>query len=89
MKTLLGVPARRDVRDEADGVARSGYSGAPFGLGVGDAVFFVADKPEAAWKFAGQARTKVGQEMYERFGMDGLGGTNDVFESERAIVCDS
>src|SRR5829696_5992941 len=29
----------------------------------GDAVFFVADKPEAAWKFAGQARTKVGQEM--------------------------
>ena len=28
----------------------------------GDAVFFVADKPEAAWKFAGQARTKVGQE---------------------------
>ena len=29
----------------------------------GDAVFFVADKPEAAWKFAGHARTKVGQEM--------------------------
>ena len=29
----------------------------------GDAVFFVADKPEVAWKFAGQARTKVGQEM--------------------------
>ena len=29
----------------------------------GDAVFFVADKPEAAWKFAGQARTKVGQEL--------------------------
>ena len=29
----------------------------------GDAVFFVADKPEAAWKFAGQVRTKVGQEM--------------------------
>ena len=26
-------------------------------------MFFVADKPEAAWKFAGQARTKVGQEM--------------------------
>ena len=29
----------------------------------GDAVFFVADKPELAWKFAGQARTKVGQEL--------------------------
>ena len=29
----------------------------------GDAVFFVADQPEAAWKFAGQARTRVGQEL--------------------------
>ena len=29
----------------------------------GDAVFFVADQPEAAWKFAGQARTKIGQEL--------------------------
>ncbi len=29
----------------------------------GDAVFFVADKKEAAWKFAGQVRTRVGQEM--------------------------
>jgi aspartyl-tRNA synthetase len=29
----------------------------------GDAVFFVADKPEAAAKFAGQVRTKLGQEM--------------------------
>ena len=26
-------------------------------------MFFVADKPEAAWKFAGQVRTKLGQEM--------------------------
>ncbi len=33
------------------------------GAADGDAVFFVADKPEVAWKFAGQARTKVGQEM--------------------------
>jgi aspartyl-tRNA synthetase len=33
------------------------------GAADGDAVFFVADKPDAAWKFAGQARTKVGQEM--------------------------
>ena len=29
----------------------------------GDAVFFVADKPEAAWKFAGQARTRIGTEL--------------------------
>jgi ornithine carbamoyltransferase len=32
--------------------------------------------------------TKVGEEMYERFGMDGLEVTNDVFESERSIVWD-
>jgi aspartyl-tRNA synthetase len=29
----------------------------------GDAVFFVADQPEGAWKFAGLARTKIGQEL--------------------------
>jgi aspartyl-tRNA synthetase len=29
----------------------------------GDAVFFVADQPEGAWKFAGQARTRIGQEL--------------------------
>ena len=29
----------------------------------GDAIFFVADQPEPAWKFAGQARTKIGQEL--------------------------
>jgi aspartyl-tRNA synthetase len=33
------------------------------GADDGDAVFFVADKPEAAWKFAGQVRTRLGQEM--------------------------
>ena len=32
--------------------------------------------------------TKVGEEMYERFGMDGMEVTNDVFESERSIVWD-
>ncbi len=32
--------------------------------------------------------TKVGEEMFERFGLDGLEVTNDVFESERAIVWD-
>ena len=26
-------------------------------------MFFIADKPEQAWKFAGQARTKVAQEL--------------------------
>ena len=29
----------------------------------GDSVFFVADQPELAWKFAGFARTKIGQEL--------------------------
>jgi aspartyl-tRNA synthetase len=29
----------------------------------GDSVFFVADQPDAAWKFAGFARTKIGQEL--------------------------
>jgi aspartyl-tRNA synthetase len=29
----------------------------------GDSVFFVADTAETAWKFAGQARTKIGQEL--------------------------
>ncbi len=29
----------------------------------GDSVFFVADSADTAWKFAGQARTKIGQEL--------------------------
>ena len=33
------------------------------GLGVGDACFFVAGKPEAFAKFAGPARTQVGEEL--------------------------
>jgi len=32
--------------------------------------------------------TEVGEEMFERFGLDGMEVTNDVFESERAIVWD-
>jgi ornithine carbamoyltransferase len=32
--------------------------------------------------------TKVGAEIYEKFGMDGLEVTDDVFESERSIVFD-
>jgi ornithine carbamoyltransferase len=33
-------------------------------------------------------QTKVGQEMFERFGLDGMEVTNDVFESERSLVWD-
>jgi ornithine carbamoyltransferase len=32
--------------------------------------------------------TRVGQEMYERFGLDGMEVTDEVFESERSIVWD-
>jgi ornithine carbamoyltransferase len=32
--------------------------------------------------------TKVGEEMYQRFGLDGMEVTDDVFESERSIVWD-
>jgi ornithine carbamoyltransferase len=30
--------------------------------------------------------TKVGEEMFQRFGLDGMEVTNDVFESEASIV---
>ena len=33
-------------------------------------------------------RTKVGEEMYERFGLEGMEVTDDVFESDRSIVWD-
>ena len=32
--------------------------------------------------------TKVGEEMFQRFGLDGMEVTNEVFESERSIVWD-
>ena len=32
--------------------------------------------------------TEVGEEMFEKFGMDGMEVTNEVFESERSIVWD-
>ena len=32
--------------------------------------------------------TKVGQEIFEQYGMDGLEVTDDVFESEHSIVFD-
>jgi ornithine carbamoyltransferase len=30
--------------------------------------------------------TEVGEEIFQKFGLDGLEVTNDVFESERSIV---
>jgi ornithine carbamoyltransferase len=33
-------------------------------------------------------RTKVGEEIYEEFGLDAVEVTDDVFESERSIVFD-
>jgi aspartyl-tRNA synthetase len=36
---------------------------AQLGLGEGDAAFFVAGDPEKFWKFAGLARTKLGEEL--------------------------
>jgi ornithine carbamoyltransferase len=32
--------------------------------------------------------TKVGEDIFQQFGMDGLEVTNDVFESERSLVWD-
>jgi ornithine carbamoyltransferase len=32
--------------------------------------------------------TKVGKDIYERFGLDGMEVTEEVFESERSIVFD-
>ena len=32
--------------------------------------------------------TEVGEEMFERFGLDGMEVTNEVFESDRSIVWD-
>ncbi len=36
---------------------------AQLGLGAGDAVFFVAGEPQAFYKFAGTARSKIGEEL--------------------------
>jgi ornithine carbamoyltransferase len=32
--------------------------------------------------------TKIGEEMFQKYGLDGMEVTNDVFESERSIVWD-
>jgi len=45
------------------GTSRSNAIRAQLGLGVGDAVFFAAGRPEKFYKFAGEARTKIGDEL--------------------------
>ena len=45
------------------GVERTEAMRKQLGLGVGDAVFFVAGKPKEFVRFAGLARTKVGEEL--------------------------
>jgi aspartyl-tRNA synthetase len=45
------------------GAERTGAMRAQLGLGVGDAVFFVAGKPREFVKFAGPARSKIGAEL--------------------------
>jgi aspartyl-tRNA synthetase len=45
------------------GVERTGALRAQLGLGVGDAVFFVAGRPKDFIKFAGAARNKVGADL--------------------------
>jgi aspartyl-tRNA synthetase len=45
------------------GPERTGAIREQLGLNEGDAAFFVAGDPEKFWKFAGLARTKVGEEL--------------------------
>ncbi|MEX0644001.1 MAG: aspartate--tRNA ligase, partial [Parvularculaceae bacterium] len=52
-----GPVAKNIGTERADAIRKQ------FGLKVGDAVFFVAGKPDEFYKFAGAARTKVGREL--------------------------
>jgi len=45
------------------GPERAGAIRVQLGLGDGDAVFFVAGKPEKFYKFAGEARTRIAEEL--------------------------
>ncbi|MGX1108082.1 aspartate--tRNA ligase [Bradyrhizobium elkanii] len=45
------------------GAERTDAIRSQLGLGEGDAAFFVAGDPEKFWKFAGLARTKLGEEL--------------------------
>ncbi len=51
-------PVAKNIGEE-----RTAAIAAQLGLGVGDAVFFVAGRPEKFYKFAGLARTKVGTDL--------------------------
>ena len=48
------------------GAERSEAIRRQLGLGVGDAVFFVAGRPEKFYKFAGEARNRVGARARSR-----------------------
>ena len=52
-----GPIAKNIGAERADAIRRQ------FGLKVGDAIFFVAGKPDDFYKFAGAARTRVGKEL--------------------------
>ncbi len=54
---------RGSARQEHRARAHQADRATKLGLGVGDAVFFVAGKPKEFVKFAGPARTKVGEEL--------------------------
>jgi aspartyl-tRNA synthetase len=45
------------------GIERTEKLRKQLGLGVGDAVFFVAGDPDKFWKFSGLARTKLGEDL--------------------------
>ena len=51
-------PIAKNIGPERTDAIRS-----QMGLGVGDACFFVAGRPEKFYKFAGDARNKVGEEL--------------------------
>ena len=51
-------PIAKNIGPERTDAIRS-----QLGLGVGDACFFVAGRPEKFYKFAGDARNKVGEEL--------------------------
>jgi aspartyl-tRNA synthetase len=51
-------PLAKNIGPERTNVIRG-----QLGLGVGDAVFFIAGKPQAFAKFAGPARNRVGEEL--------------------------
>ncbi len=64
------IEAKKLIEESAAGpVAKnigfelSGRIANQLGLGVGDAAFFVAGDPDKFWKFAGLARTKLGEEL--------------------------